>query len=91
MSDPRQHALDAAEHIIKMMQSGEAVDNCLSEGADAMTERAYLLRQDLGWIKLFAEGMNIDNWQDMRLRIIRQVNQAEHSDGEPQTVAKETE
>lgn len=35
-----------------------------------MTER----EQNLGWIRLYAEGMNIDNWQDMRLRIIQQLD-----------------
>jgi hypothetical protein len=38
MTERRQFALDAAEHIIKMMKSGEAEDNCLSEGADVILE-----------------------------------------------------
>jgi hypothetical protein len=38
MTERRQHALDAAEHIIKMLRSGEDDDNCLSEGADVILE-----------------------------------------------------
>lgn len=34
----RQHALDAAEHIIKMIRDGYAESDCLSEGADVIME-----------------------------------------------------
>lgn len=45
-------------------------------------EREAKLTQDLGWIRVFAEGMNVDNWLDMRERIIRQLNQARVGVGE---------
>ena len=40
MTEPRQFALEAAEHIIKMMKDGYIESDCLSEGADVILEAA---------------------------------------------------
>ncbi len=36
--------------------------------------------EQLGWIRVYAVGMNADNWLDVRDRIIRQLDRA--GDGE---------
>lgn len=35
-----------------------------------------IMKQHLGWIKLYVEMMMVDNWRDMKLRIERQAAEA---------------
>jgi hypothetical protein len=44
--EKRQIALDAAEHIIKMMREGKYQSDCLSEGADVILEAAEKINAD---------------------------------------------
>ncbi len=44
--------------------------------------------EDLGWIRGFAEGMTADNWQDMQMHIIRQLDKI-GAHGETSRAAKE--
>jgi hypothetical protein len=45
--EPRQFALDAAEHIIEMMKDGNAESDCLSEGADVILEAAEKIAESM--------------------------------------------
>lgn len=70
-----------SDRLFRVAALGHVPDDDQHVIAEA-NERIEQSAQHLGWIRICAEGMNVDNWLDMRDRIIRQLNQAEHGHGE---------
>lgn len=56
----------------RQARCAKAIAACLASPA---APSPAMLSQHVGWIKLYAEGMTIDNWRDQKTRILRQAGE----------------